>query len=123
VNKVMGFAGFFRVLAVTVLAVGPASPAATDPEAEGAATRRAAPSETAKLRADTARLKMAQVPPSFEANQGQTDSVVKFFSRDDGYALFPTPTEAVFTLHKVLPDLSRRKQRRQGGDPDSHHVG
>jgi hypothetical protein len=66
---------------------------------------------------------MAQVPLSFEANQGQTDGVVKFFSRGDGYALFPTPTEAVFTLHKVLPDLSRRKQRRQGGDPDSHHVG
>src|ERR1019366_2845104 len=101
VNKVMGIAGFFRVLAVTALAVLPASQAATDPETEGAATRRAASSETAKLRAGTAGLKMAQVPLSFETNQGQTDGVVKFFSRGDGYALFLTPTEAVFKLHKA----------------------
>src|ERR1035438_6048335 len=97
----MGIAGFFRVLAVTAMAVLPASQAATDPETEGAATRRAAPSETAKLRAGTAGLKMAQVPLSFETNQGQTDGVVKFFSRGDGYALFLTPTEAVFKLHKA----------------------
>jgi hypothetical protein len=38
------------------------------------------------------------VPLSFEANQGQTDSRVKFISRGDGYSLFLTPQEAVFTL-------------------------
>src|ERR1035441_5473317 len=101
VNKVIRIARFFSVLAVTALAALPASPAATDPESEGAPTRSAAPFETAKLRADTARLKVAQVPLSFEANQGQTDSAVKFLSRGDGYALFLTPTEAVFKLHKT----------------------
>ena len=41
------------------------------------------------------------VPLSFEANQGQTDRVVKFLSRGDGYALFLTPSEAVFKLRKA----------------------
>ena len=50
------------------------------------------------------RLKLARVPLSFEANQGQTDRAVKFLSRGDGYALFLTPTEAVFKLHKAAPD-------------------
>jgi hypothetical protein len=36
------------------------------------------------------------LPLSFEANQGQTNPAVKFFSRGDGYALFLTPDSAVF---------------------------
>src|ERR1019366_2975975 len=107
VNKVIRIARFFSVLAVTALAAIPASPEATDPESEGAATRSAARTETPKMSVGKARLKMAQVPLSFEANQGQTDGVVKFFSRGDGYALFLTQTEAVFKLHKVAsPDKS-----------------
>ena len=39
-----------------------------------------------------------QIPLSFEANQGQTDSRVKFLSRGTGYTLFLTPQEAVLTL-------------------------
>jgi hypothetical protein len=58
---------------------------------------------TAKPGAEPARLKVAQVPLSFESNQGQTDSAVKFFSRGDGYALFLTPTEAVFKLRHAAP--------------------
>src|ERR1700687_6176278 len=38
------------------------------------------------------------VPLSFEANQGQSDSRVKFLSRGDGYSLFLTSYEAVFML-------------------------
>src|ERR1019366_2630176 len=101
VNKVIRIAKFFSVLAVTALAAIPAAPAAADPESEGAATRSAASTETPKMSAGKARLRMAQVPLSFEANQGQTDSVVKFFSRGDGYALFLTQTEAVFKLHQA----------------------
>jgi hypothetical protein len=41
-----------------------------------------------------------QVPLSFEANQGQTDSQVRFLSRGSGYALFLTPGETVVSLHK-----------------------
>ena len=41
------------------------------------------------------------VPLSFEANQGQTDSQVKFLSRGDGYSLFLTSNEVVFTLRTL----------------------
>lgn len=39
-----------------------------------------------------------KLPLSFEANQGQTDSQVKFLSRGSGYTLFLTPSEAVVAL-------------------------
>src|ERR1700688_4607580 len=41
-----------------------------------------------------------KLPLSFEANQGQTDSQVKFLSRGSGYALYLTPTEAVLSLRE-----------------------
>jgi hypothetical protein len=42
-----------------------------------------------------------KLPLSFEANQGQLDSQVKFLSRGRGYSLFLTPTGAVLSLRKV----------------------
>jgi hypothetical protein len=41
-----------------------------------------------------------KLPLSFEANQGQTDSQVKFLARGRGYDLFLTPTEAILSLAK-----------------------
>ena len=38
------------------------------------------------------------LPLGFEANQGQTDSRVRFLSRGGGYSLFLTPSEAVLAL-------------------------
>lgn len=40
-----------------------------------------------------------KLPLSFEPNNGQTDSQVKFLARGSGYTLFLTSTEAVLTLH------------------------
>jgi hypothetical protein len=40
------------------------------------------------------------LPLSFELNQGQTDSRVKFLSRGNGYALFLTPSEMVLGLSR-----------------------
>jgi uncharacterized protein (TIGR03437 family) len=48
--------------------------------------------------AKSAKAALLGVPLNFEANQGQTDSRVKFLSHGDGYALFLTSHEAVFTL-------------------------
>src|SRR5215208_560150 len=42
----------------------------------------------------------AQLPVSFEANEGQMDARVRFMSRGSGYNLFLTPTETVFVLNK-----------------------
>ena len=39
-----------------------------------------------------------KLPLQFEANRGQTDSRVRFLARGDGYNLFLTPREAVFSL-------------------------
>jgi Beta-propeller repeat/CARDB len=53
----------------------------------------------------TARLQetYGQLPMSFEANQGQSNSNVKFISRGSGYTLFLTDTEAVLVLKKSNP--------------------
>src|SRR5215472_2651177 len=47
------------------------------------------------------------LPLSFEANQGQTDPTVKFFSRGSGYALFLTSDTAVFRLSSSRGDSVR----------------
>ena len=44
-----------------------------------------------------------QLPLSFEANEGQTDPRVKFFSRGNGYSLFLTSDEAVLALRAAAP--------------------
>jgi len=49
-----------------------------------------------------------QLPLSFEANQGQTDSRVKFVSRGRGYTLFLTSGEAVLALRQPDRDGDRR---------------
>src|SRR5262245_563222 len=43
----------------------------------------------------------SKLPLYFEANQGQTDSQVKFLLRSNRYTLFLTPTEAVLTLRNA----------------------
>lgn len=51
--------------------------------------------------AKPAKAALLAVPLSFEANQGQTDSQVKFLSRGDGYSLFLTSNEVVFSLRTL----------------------
>jgi hypothetical protein len=41
----------------------------------------------------------AALPLAFEQNQGQTDARVKYMARGNGYTLFLTANEAVFSLH------------------------
>jgi len=49
-----------------------------------------------------------KLPLSFEMNQGQTVSDVKFLSRGRGYQLYLTPTEAVMTF----PSAKKKEQER-----------
>jgi Beta-propeller repeat len=56
------------------------------------------PSSSAQLQASLARL-----PMSFELNQGQTDTRVKFLARGNGYGLYLMPSEAVLTLPQRSP--------------------
>src|SRR5438093_3027648 len=56
----------------------------------------------------------ARLPLSFEANRGQMDSEVKFFSRGSGYSIFITPTEAVLTLGSGSSPNPRVPKPREG---------
>jgi uncharacterized protein DUF1905 len=49
------------------------------------------------------------LPLSFEANQGQTNTRVKFLSRGAGYTLFLTGDEAVLKLRGSKPDINKTK--------------
>ena len=49
------------------------------------------------------------LPLIFEANAGQMDPAVKFFSRGPGYTLFLTPTEAALALNKSRADANPPK--------------
>ena len=72
--------------------------AARNEDGETSATRVAAAST------DESKAKLAEhfgkLPLSFESNNGQTDSAVKFLSHGPGYDLFLTSTEAVLSLQK-----------------------
>src|SRR5215831_13601012 len=51
-----------------------------------------------------------RLPLSFEINQGQTDSRVKFVSRGSGYSLFLTGNEAVLALRKPVQKANGKRQ-------------
>lgn len=59
------------------------------------------PPEPVSVPEPKAKSEFLSLPLSFEANLGQTDQAVKFFSRGDGYALFLTRDSAVFKLRSV----------------------
>jgi hypothetical protein len=60
-----------------------------------------------------------KLPLSFEANQGQTASEVKFLARGPRYGLFLTPTDAVLTLRKTN-DAKAPLHRRDVGEGQDH---
>jgi hypothetical protein len=94
------------VLVVAVIAAGCWFSLSTQPSVTslmGAKDPEA--SAPAKVKAEYGKL-----PLSFEANQGQTDSTVKFLTRGSGYALFLTANEAVLRL---------RNERAGRRTPDS----
>lgn len=55
-----------------------------------------------------------KLPLVFEANQGQTDTQVKFLSHGPGYTLFLTPADAVFSL---MPSKTASLPARPGKVP------
>jgi hypothetical protein len=57
-----------------------------------------------------------KLPLSFEANQGQTDSLVKFLSRGRGYSLFLTGDEAVLKLGRASQKSKVKSQRSRVKD-------
>ncbi|MEP7337538.1 MAG: SBBP repeat-containing protein, partial [Acidobacteriota bacterium] len=60
-----------------------------------------------------------RLPMSFEANQGQADTAVKFIARGHGYQVFLTADEAVLVLQNQAPDS---KAAGGGQDIESHKL-
>jgi hypothetical protein len=58
---------------------------------------------------EAARQRYAKAPMSFEPNQGQTDSAVKYLSRGQGYTLYLTSTEMALQSPKHSNNPLRMK--------------
>src|SRR6185312_1135438 len=80
---------------------------------------------------NTAEVKMTvsenygKLPLSFEPNMGQSAKAVKFLSRGNGYTVFLTATEAVFSLRPV-PDAASRavlRMKLAGANQDARVEG
>ena len=94
-----------RLLAAITLIAGPAVPARA-----GAGSAQARPAGKPAL------------PMYFEANRGQTDASVKFFTRAAGYSLYLTATEAVTVLPRAAvsarePGVVRMKLKGANATP------
>ena len=57
----------------------------------------------------------AALPLAFEQNQGQTDAQVKYVARGDGYILFLTANDAVFSLQSRPSESASYALRRSSG--------
>ena len=55
-----------------------------------------------------------KLPLSFEINQGQTDSQVKFLARGQGYSFFLTPREAVLSLRAAQAKTAQGQEPATG---------
>ena len=64
----------------------------------------------------------AELPLRFEANQGQTDSRVKFVARGSSYTLFLTPDSAVLTLQKPAHPAADSESKTSRAGAQSKEV-
>src|SRR5208282_4161742 len=62
-----------------------------------------------------------KLPLSFEANQGQTDSRVRFLSRGREYSLFLTGDEAVLRFGRASQNAKRKSQNAKGKAEVAQH--
>ena len=60
-----------------------------------------------------------KLPLSFEANQGQADSRVRFLSRGQGYGVFLTATDAVLTLQSRSQRNAVLRMSLPGSNPEA----
>src|SRR4051794_35522540 len=69
------------------------------------------------------RSQLSQLPLFFEANQGQTDSRVKFLARGSGYGLFLTADQAVLELQGAPKETSILTMQLVGAQTQSRVHG
>ena len=117
-----------RLLVAMTLVVGPSSPAfagfdmtpaSSNKDAAAVQPTRAISAQAAQSRVTHSALK---VPMYFEANKGQTDASVKFFTRAAGYNLYLTASEAVTVLRRAEADKTKAplvlRMKLKGANPN-----
>jgi hypothetical protein len=88
----------FAILAVAALIVVPAADRGSASNVSEAFLSSQPPSVTSAVR-DRIQASYGARPLAFEQNDGQTDAQVKYMARGNGYTLFLTANDAVFSLH------------------------
>jgi len=83
---------------------------------------QAGPVKTRKTAQALSKAGRLTAPMSFEANRGQTDASVKFFTRAAGYNLYLTASEAVMVVSKTAaegtePEVLRMKLKGANANP------
>ncbi len=91
------------IVALTLLGFAPAS----RHTAASVAPQTATPAARGRVQAS-----YASLPLAFEQNQGQTDAQVKYMARGDGYTLFLTANDAVFSLRSASAENKTSAVRR-----------
>jgi len=99
------------IIAVALLGLSPARHRSTAGTALAASVpsqpRIVTPAARGRIQASYAAL-----PLAFEPNQGQTDAQVKYLARGNGYILFLTENDAVFSLHSGSAESQASTVRR-----------
>ena len=95
--KFAGWIAVAAVIAVAMIAFVSAASRQHGSVASKVAEPAARPSITAEQRARIG-ARFEALPMAFEANQGQSDPQVKYMARGDGYTLFLTANDAVFSV-------------------------
>ena len=99
------------VLAIVALALLAFSPASRHKAASTNGTR--APQPVTPAARGRVQANFAALPLAFEENKGQTDAQVEYMARGNGYTLFLTANDAVFSLHSASA-ASRLSTIRRG---------
>jgi hypothetical protein len=107
-------------LAIVAIALLVSSPASRHTAASATAGTRAPQPLTPAARSRV-QASFAALPLAFEENKGQTDSQVEYMARGNGYTLFLTANDAVFSLSSAST-ASRMSTIRRGTQPRANNL-
>ena len=114
-------AGLMVACFLSLATLAMAAPGATNTKNSNLPSKEAAvrPAASANQTAVAAAPKFFKVPLTFEANQGQRDSRVKFSARGQGYGIYLTESDIVLALRKGKADTkaSLLRMKLAGANP------
>lgn len=109
-----------RLATAAALVAGPAGPICAAAGTESSPKAAVQPAGTKASGAQARTGGQLKLPQYFEANRGQTDPSVKFFTRAGGYNLYLTPTESVMVTPagpSAKPGVVRMKLKGANPSP------